>query len=72
MEAATLTCELRDRDCNISIQTYVIIQIHGLTNYKEAKTYRHLKKPTWKGTSQQVFIRVYRLEMQSVMLVFST
>jgi hypothetical protein len=33
---------------------------------------RHLKNMTCKGTSQQVFIRVYRLEIQSIMLVFST
>ncbi len=31
---------------------------------------RHLKKLTCKGTLRQVFIRVYRLEIQSVMLVF--
>ncbi len=30
------------------------------------------QKLTCKGTSRQVFIRVYRLEIQSVMLVFST
>jgi hypothetical protein len=30
------------------------------------------KKLTCKGTLQHVFIRVYRLERQSVMLVFST
>ncbi len=46
---------------------------HGLNNYTvtEAK-FRHLKKLTCKGTSRQVFIRVCRLEIQSVMLVFST
>jgi hypothetical protein len=33
---------------------------------------RHLKKLTCKGTLWQVFIGVYRLEIQSVMLVFST
>jgi hypothetical protein len=33
---------------------------------------RHLKKLICKGTLQQVFIRVYRLETQSFMLVFST
>jgi hypothetical protein len=33
---------------------------------------RHLKKLTCKGTLRQVFRRVYRLEIQSVMLVFST
>ncbi len=30
------------------------------------------KKLTCKGTLQQMFIRVYRLEIQSVMLEFST
>ncbi len=33
---------------------------------------RHLKKLTCEGTLRQVFIRVYRLEIQSVMLVFLT
>ncbi len=32
----------------------------------------HLKELTCKWTLRQVFIRVYRLEIQSVMLVFST
>ncbi len=49
---------------------------HGLINYidTEAKC-RHLKKLkklTCKGTLRQVFIRVYRLEIKSVMWVFST
>ncbi len=33
---------------------------------------RHMKILTCKKTLRQVFIRVYRLEIQSVMLVFST
>ena len=33
---------------------------------------RHLKKLTCKETLRQKFIRVYRLELQSVMLDFST
>ncbi len=33
---------------------------------------RHLKKLTCNGTLRQVFIRVYRLEIQSVMLLFSS
>jgi hypothetical protein len=46
---------------------------HGLINYKDTKTKcRHLKKLTCKGTLRQVFIRVYGLEIQSVMMVFST
>ncbi len=40
-------------------------------NYKDTKAKcRHLKKLTCKGILLQVFIRVYRLEIQSVMLVF--
>ncbi len=46
---------------------------HWLINYKDTKAKcRHLTKFTCKGTLRQVFIRVYRLEIQSVMLVFST
>jgi hypothetical protein len=46
---------------------------HGLTNYKDTKAKcRHLKKLACKGTLRQVFIKVYRLEIYSVMLVFST
>ena len=46
---------------------------HGLITYKDTKAKcRHLKKSTCKGILLQVFIRVYRLERQSVMLVFST
>jgi hypothetical protein len=32
----------------------------------------YINKLTYKGTLRQVFIRVYRLEIQAVMLVFST
>jgi hypothetical protein len=48
---------------------------HGLINYRYLDTKakcRHLKKFTCKGKLRQVFIRVYRLEIQSVMLLFST
>ncbi len=46
---------------------------HGLINYKDTKVKcRHQKKLTCKGTLRQMFIRVYRLEIESVMLVFST
>jgi hypothetical protein len=46
---------------------------HGLNNYIDTKAKcRHLKIMTWKGTLRQVFSRVYRLEIKSVMLVFST
>jgi hypothetical protein len=42
-------------------------------NYIDTKEKcRHLKKPACKGTLRQVFIRIYRLEIQSVILVFST
>ncbi len=56
--------------------------LHGLINYIGTKAKKvliegnakccHLKKLTCKGTLWQVFIRVYRLEIQSVKLVFST
>jgi hypothetical protein len=47
---------------------------HGIINYIDTNSKcRHLKKLTCKGTTlRQVFIRVYRLEIQSVTLVFST
>jgi hypothetical protein len=46
---------------------------HGILNYIETKAKcRHLKKLTCKGILRQVFIRVYRLVIQSDMLVFST
>ncbi len=46
---------------------------HGLINYIDTKAKcRHLKKLASKGTLRHVFIRVYRLEIQSVMLIFST
>jgi hypothetical protein len=42
-------------------------------NYVDTKAKcRHLKNLTCKWTLRQVFIRVYRLEIQSVILVFST
>ncbi len=46
---------------------------HGLIKYIDSKAKcRYLKKFTFKGTLRQVFIKVYTLEIQSVMLVFST
>jgi hypothetical protein len=40
---------------------------HGLINYMDTKAKcRHLKKWTRKWTSRQELIRVYRLEIQSV------
>ncbi len=47
---------------------------HGLINYIDTidtKAKCPVKMPC-NGTSRHVFIRVYRLEIQSVMLVFST
>ncbi len=42
---------------------------HGLINIIDTKAkFRHLKKLTCEGTLRQVFIRFYRLEIQSVML----
>jgi hypothetical protein len=50
-----------------------INQKHGLINYIDTKAKcRHLKKWICKGTLRQMFIRVYGLEIQSIMLVFST
>ncbi len=44
---------------------------HGLINYKQNQNKMSAsKKLTCKGTLKQVFIRVYRLVTQSVMLVF--
>jgi hypothetical protein len=46
---------------------------HGLINYIDTKAKcRHLKIFSCKGTLRLVFIRVYRLEILSVILVFST
>jgi hypothetical protein len=46
---------------------------HGLITYLDTKAKcRHIKKLTCKGTLPQVFIKVYRLVILSVMLVFST
>jgi hypothetical protein len=48
-------------------------QVHGLINHIDTKAKcRHLKILTCRGTLRQVIIRVYRLEIQSVMLVSST
>ncbi len=47
--------------------------VHRLINYIDIKAKcRLLKKMTCEGTWRQVFIRVHRLEILSVMLVFST
>jgi hypothetical protein len=51
-----------------------IFKISGalIVNIDTKAKCRHLKKFTCQGTLRQVFLRVYRLEKQSVMLVFST
>ncbi len=51
-----------------------VFQAHGLINYVETPQAKccHLQKLTCKWTLRPVFIRVYRMEIQSVMLVFST
>ncbi len=56
----------------VYLPTLHLIHRHGLINYIDTKAKcRHLKNLTGKGTLRQVSIRVYRLEMQSVLLVFS-
>jgi hypothetical protein len=61
------------RNFTKSVMTRTMVQLHGLVTYIDTKAKcRHLKKLTCKGTLRPVFIRVYRLEIQSVMLVFST
>ncbi len=51
--------------------TRLVWYYHWLINYIDTKAKcRHLKKLTCKGTLWQVFIRVYKLEIQSVILVF--
>ncbi len=56
------------------LKNRIFYTIHRrLINYRDTKAKcRHLKKFTWKGTLRQVLIRVFRLEIQSVILVFST
>jgi hypothetical protein len=47
--------------------------MHELRNYKDtiAKC-RHLKIFTYEGTLRQVYIKIYRLDIQSVMLAILT
>ncbi len=45
---------------------------HGLINFIDTKAKCLIKYCSCKGTLRQVFITVYRLEIQSVMLLFST
>jgi hypothetical protein len=45
---------------------------HGLINYIDTKAKcHHLKRLNCKGNLRQLFIKMYRLEIQSVNLVFS-
>ncbi len=52
--------------------TVFMTWVHRLINTDTKAKCRHLKKLTCKGTLRQVYIIVYRLEIQSVTLVFST
>ncbi len=62
-----------NRTVQILSSAVCYIYYHGLINYKNTKVKCcHLKELTCKGTLRKVFGRVYRLEIQSVMLVFST
>jgi hypothetical protein len=55
-----------------SFHLYVVNDRAEGVNYLDTKAKcRHLKKLTRKGTLRQVLIRVYRLEIRSVMLEFS-
>ncbi len=57
----------------IGTKTVKYSNMHCLINYIDTKAKcRHLKKMICKETLRYVFIRVYRLEIQSVILVFST
>ncbi len=57
----------------ILVQFYVAPPHQGLVNYVDTKAkFRQLKKLTCKETLRQVFSRVFKMEIQSVMLVFST
>jgi hypothetical protein len=47
--------------------------MHGLINHKDSKTkWGYPKKLTYKGTLRQVFIRAYRMKIQSVIFLFLT
>ncbi len=51
---------------------FFFLFLHRLVNYIDTKVQCcHLKSLTCKGILRQVFIRVYRIEIQSVKLVFS-
>ncbi len=57
----------------ILLYVVMVTLYHGLINYINTKAKcRHLKKFTCKGTLLHMFIRVYRLVKQSVMLEFLT
>ncbi len=54
------------------VHTTSIAPNHGPINFIDTKAKCHLKIWTCGGILRQMFIRVYKLEIQSVMLVFST
>jgi hypothetical protein len=65
--------DIRPRTCLVTLFPVLYYPNHGLINYISNKAKRpHPKKVISEGTLRQVFIRVYRLEIYSVMLVFST
>jgi hypothetical protein len=67
--------KFNDDSAIFSYITRTYSSFHGLIKYIEQsknKKCRHLKEMTCEGTLRQVFIRVHRLEISSVMLVFST
>ncbi len=69
---------LRSLDCTWQCSRFCfqVRKMHfpyRLIIFKDTKAKcRHQEKLTCKGTLRQVFITVYRLEIHSVMLVFST
>jgi hypothetical protein len=64
---------LKEWSKTLKLMKVVIRTSHGLINYVDITAkFRHLKKLTCKGTLRQVFIRVYRMEVEPVMLLFST
>jgi hypothetical protein len=64
-------CKQRHRECSVLLAHTCCGHTgeHGLINFIDTKAKcRHLKKFTCKGTLRQVFIRVYRLEIQCCLL----
>ncbi len=64
--------ELLDQIGAVFSPSFLLSPYHGLMNHIDTKAKcLDLKLLTFKGTLRKMFIRVYRLEVQSVMLVFS-